>query len=249
MQRIVMISAAGAAFLASSVAFSADAKLARRVKELQARVAALEGRVTKLEAKPRITVTLDYARLRPTRKLNEPLDDEQKATVAKARARLARLAEDARKHGGQLSPFPGLDRDTVVGRWADAFANVATVLADYGQEGPCLSALAAFHAGKDKTEKAQRTFERAAYRCAAVFNDRWTAPDSAMRIAATYGPGAQYTASLWGALCERCARASGKRDYKHFALKCYLRAAVIDPRVANAWRRARALEHELRPAL
>ena len=250
MKRIAVFSVIVFLFPVASVAISAEADLARQVKALQAKVEELEGRVAKLEADPApaMSITLHYAKKPAKPKLTPDrlLDDDLHAAIANARAIAARLAEDVRKHGRQLSPHPGLDRGTVVARWADAYKELIGLLAEHGQERAAASALAEFHAGKDLTEAAQRAFEGAAYHTAHTFLGRWKNPDAAMRIAAAYGPKSVWLGDSWGALCEEAA-AAGKHEYKVLALKCYLRAATIDPRLKHVWRDVYRLEAELTP--
>lgn len=229
---------------------------AAEVKRLEAQVAALQRRIAELEAKlgaktkpgPKVLV-IAPAPEPPEEEdklaLNQPLTDEQRAAVAKAAANVSRLAADVGKHGGHTSPTRHLARDAVVGRWADASARLVKLYAEYGQESACLTALARFATWKDKAYGSQRTFEEAAYNCGSILARQWEKPESAMRLAARYGPKSRFKAAAWGKLCEEAAAATGKRTHKALALKCYLRAAVAGNE-QGAWQRARELEAELK---
>jgi len=252
MKRTAIFSVIVFLFPVASVAISAEADLTRQVKQLQSRVTELEGRVAKLEAEPApaMSITLHYARksAKPRLTPDRPIDDDRQAVIADARARVARLAAEVQRHGRQLSPHLGPDRETLVARWADAYKGLIGLLAEHGQERAAASALTEFHMRKNLTTTAQRKFEQAAYAAAMVFLRRWKNPDAAMRIAAAYGPKSVYLGDSWGALCEQAAAASGgKGEFKALALKCYLRAATIDPRVEGIWEQVRRLETELGP--
>lgn len=228
---------------------------AAKINRLEAQVAALQRRIAKLEAelgakarlKPKIHVIVPEPGQpeEDNLALNQPLTDEQRAAVAKATADVNRLAADVRKHGGHTSPTRRLAPDAVVGRWADASAKLVKLYAEYGQESACLTALARFRTWKDKSYASQRTFDEAAYNCASILARQWEKPESAMRIAARYGPKSRFKAAAWGKLCEDAAAATGKRTHKALALKCYLRAAVVGNE-RGAWQRARKLEAELK---
>jgi len=226
---------------------------AAKVKRLEAQVAALQLRIAELEAelgakaKPQIHVIAPAPGQPEEDKLalNQPLTDEQRAGVAKAAADVNRLAADVVKHGGHTSPTRRLAPDAVVGRWADASAKLVKLHAEYGQESACLTALARFRTWKDKSYGSQRTFDEAAYNCGSILARQWEKPESAMRLAARYGPKSRFKAAAWGELCEDAAAATGKRTHKALALKCYLRAAVVGNE-RGAWQRARKLEAELK---
>ncbi|MFH1730015.1 MAG: hypothetical protein ABIF82_00010 [Planctomycetota bacterium] len=255
MKRAVIAVTASIVTLCAAPALAQAEDQAAKIKQLEAQVAALQRRIAELEAElgaktklePKIHVIAPAPEPPEEDKLalNQPLTDEQRAAVAKAAADVDRLAADVAKHDGHTSPTRHLAPDAVVGRWADASAKLAKLYAEYGQESACLTALARFGTWKDKSYGSQRTFDEAAYNCGSILARQWEKPESAMRLAARYGPKSKFKAAAWGKLCEDAAGATGKRAYKEIALRCYLRAAVAGNE-QGAWQRARELEAELK---
>jgi hypothetical protein len=253
--KCAIIAIIAAATLCSAAPARAQETLAEKVKRLEAEVAVLQRRVVELEAelaekaKPKRQLTVEVRGDKATEPdglvLNQPLDDEQRAAVAKATETVSRLASELQKHGGNVSTSPNLSRNAVVKRWAEASKKLVELYAEYGQESACLTMLARFHAWKNKSYDSQGTFDAAAHNCAKTFAGPWKKPESAMRIAARYGPKSTTKGVAWGRLCESAARATGKRAYKALALKCYLRAAVAGNE-RGAWQSVRRLEAELK---
>ena len=241
--------------LCSAMPARAQETLTQKVKRLEGEVTTLRGRIAELEATlaakdtPASKMTIEVYDKEGAKAdgpvLNQPLDEEQRAAVAAATEEVDALAAEARKHGGKLSASPGVSRDAVVGRWAEATKKLAELYAECGQESACLTTLARFRAWKDKSHGSQGTFDAAAYNCGKAFAEQWEKPDSAMRFAARHGPKSRTKAAAWGKLCESAVKATGKRTYRALALKCYLRAAVVGNDQA-AWRHVRRLEAELK---
>lgn len=253
--RCAIIAIIAAATLCSAAPARAQEALAEKVKRLEAQAAVLQRRIVELEAelaekaKPKQQLTVEVRGDKATEPdgpvLNQPLDDEQRAAAAKATETVDRLAAELHKHGGNVAASPNLSRDAVVKRWAEASKKLVELYAEYGQERACLTTLARFHAWKDKSHGSQGTFDDAARNCAKTLAGPWKKPESAMRIAARYGPKSTTKGVAWGKLCESAAQATGKRAYKALALKCYLRAAVAGNE-RGAWQSVRRLEAELK---
>ena len=251
------------AALAAIPRASAQEDVAATLKRLEAKIAALEQRVEQLEAelaearRPKPTITIEARgpnapAPKPEKKedplaLNQPLTDAERAAITKAMKAVDTHAVEVRKYGAQLSPTAGLARDAVVDRWAKASKELVELYADYGQEKACLTALARFSAWRTRTYGAVKIFDEAAYNCGSVLLSKWENADSAMRLAARYGPTSRWMAGSWGKLCEEAAVKTKKRSTKMLALKCYRRAAVVG-NDQGAWQRVNALEAELRPA-
>lgn len=269
MKPVAVVAMLGFAFTAVSAAHAAEPAATRDVDDLKARVAALEQRVRALEARstPRSVVVIDYAKARgrqERRALNAPLAAAGEAAIGDARSAVARLDEEVLLHDAPVAQAAGIDRESAVARWAEASARLVVLLAEHGQEAACLTALAAFRTGSDRTYAAQRTFERAAYDCAVALGDRWQSADAAMRLAATYGPRATDLGEAWGRLCDSCADAAANAppsasvsasadapataNCRALALRCYLRAVVVNPGLPYAWQRIRELEARLKPS-
>jgi len=244
MRHAGVVFAVGLLALGAGVASGSEADLNREIGQLRAKVKTLERRVAELEAQlGRRPGTAVPVKREPV--VDGPLDDAQRAGVNRAQAKVSRLAAELRKHGSATSGLAKAGAKAAA-NWATSSRELIALLASYGQASACLSALAKFSAGRNASAGARRVFEQAALQCAGTFAARWQSPDSAMRIAATYGPRSRDLPTAWGELCENCGAETGKRAYKELALRCYLRSVVMDTKQPALWKRVRRLEAELK---
>ena len=253
--KYAIILAAVFAMLCSAAPAWAQETLTEKVTRLENEAAALRRRIAELEtalaakSKPKSKMTIvihgDEEAEADGPVLNQPLDDKQRAAVAAATKAMDALAAEAGKRPAPVSSSPVVSRATTLARWAEATKKVAELYAEYGQEKACLTTLAGFRTWERKSSGSQTAFDATTYNCAKTFAEQWERPNSAMRIAARYGPKSRTVAVAWGKLCESAAKMTGERAHKELALKCYLRAAVVT-NDRDAWRSVRRLEAELK---